>query len=105
MGIGINDRFSDISKLPFWDGFENSHVYLIDFIGRGSHVTLNYHDCIYEDNSGFLTVEIFKPIPPPSPDVWTNLLTLTIIGGGISIAGDIIVTLTQRKRRRKGKNK
>ena len=105
MGNGINDRFNDISKSPFWGGFENSHVYLIDLIGKGSHVTLNYHDCVHEDNSGFLTVEIFKPIPPPSPDVWTNPLTLTIIGGAISIAGGIIVTLTQRKKRRKGKKK
>jgi len=66
LGIGINDTVNDNAKFPFWGGFESSHVYTIDFVGQGSSINLNYHDCAYTDNSGSLTVEVWRPDPTPT---------------------------------------
>ena len=51
LGIGINDSINDDKKFPSWGNFESNHVYAIHFAGRGSSISLNYHDCGYGDNS------------------------------------------------------
>jgi hypothetical protein len=74
LGIGVNDpNLSATSKVPFWGDFAPDHVYTIDFVGQGALISLNYHDCSYDDNSGALMVEIFGPddsadtcVPPPA---------------------------------------
>jgi hypothetical protein len=59
LGIGIDDSNNDNNKFPLWGNYEPNHVYTIDFAGQGSSISLNYHDCAYNDNSGSLTVEIW----------------------------------------------
>ena len=61
LGIGINDSINDNEKFPSWGNFEPSHVYTIDFAGQGSSISLNYHDCAYNDNFGSLAVEVWLP--------------------------------------------
>lgn len=85
-GIGINDSTNDSAKFPFWGLYNPAHVYTIAFVGLGAPIALNYHDCVYGDNSGSLTVEILSttpggvigdgirpppptPTPPPPPSV------------------------------------
>lgn len=62
LGIGINDNVIDNVKVPFWGDYEPSHVYAINFVGEGSPINLNYHDCSYVDNSGSLMVEVWRPV-------------------------------------------
>ncbi len=61
LGIGINDNVIDNEKIPFWGDFEPSHVYTVTLAGLGAPIALNYHDCAYNDNSGDLTVEVWRP--------------------------------------------
>jgi hypothetical protein len=98
MGIGIDDQQYDYDKFPFWGPFENSHVYSIDFVGKGAPIILNYHDCLYGDNFGRLKIEIFKPLPPPPSDIWGNPLTTAIVVGVLGIVGTLIGTILQRKK-------
>ena len=59
-GIGVDDTIVDNVKSPFWGAFDPSHVYVVNLQGLGQPIMLNYHDCFYPDNSGSLTVEIFR---------------------------------------------
>jgi hypothetical protein len=59
-GIGVDDAIIDNVKSPFGGAFDTSHVYVVDLQGLGRPIMLNYHDCFYLDNSGSLTVEIFR---------------------------------------------
>jgi hypothetical protein len=70
LGLGINDAVNDSLKSPKWGPFSADHVYTVDFVGLGAPVTLNYHDCNYEDNVGFLTVEILaRTVIPIQVDI------------------------------------
>lgn len=60
IGIGVDDALVDDVKSPFWGAFNPSHVYQADVLGLSERIALNYHDCFYPDNSGFLTVEVFR---------------------------------------------
>jgi hypothetical protein len=60
IGIGLNDSVADGDKLPYWGPFSQSHVYTILIAGTGTPISLNFHDCHYDDNSGALGVEIIK---------------------------------------------
>jgi hypothetical protein len=68
LGLGIDDSVNDGSKTPSWGSFEPTHVYVVEFVGKGAPIKINYHDCFSEDNSGSLKVEIFGPsselVPP-----------------------------------------
>jgi hypothetical protein len=61
IGIGVNDSANSTNKFPFWGSFDATHVYTANVVGQGAPISLNYHDCLYDDNSGTLTVEIFAP--------------------------------------------
>jgi hypothetical protein len=61
LGIGINDTVNDSKKFPGWGVYSATHQYTIDARGTGARIQLNYHDCVYQDNNGSLTVEIFRP--------------------------------------------
>ncbi len=61
LGIGVNDTVNDSRKLPAWGVYNPTHEYTVDMPGTGGRLQLNYHDCVYPDNSGTLTVEIFGP--------------------------------------------
>lgn len=63
LGIGVNDSVPDSNKFPHWGPFNQSHVYVIGFVGKGAPITLNYHDCNYADNTGALSVAIYGPVP------------------------------------------
>jgi hypothetical protein len=61
LGIGIDaPDVGSTTKLPFWGKFAPDHVYTIDFVGRGAPIHVNYHDCSFDDNSGSLTLQIFR---------------------------------------------
>jgi len=78
LGIGVNDTQNGNNKLPFWGALNVAHVYVVDFVGQGAPIILNYHDCNYSDNSGSLTVEVWKPIPPlPGFEVQESVLVPT----------------------------
>jgi hypothetical protein len=62
-GIGIDDPTIDSTKTPKWGTYTPTHVYEIDFAGKGAPISLNFHDCRYDDNAGSLTVEIYCPGP------------------------------------------
>jgi len=57
-GIGVDDPDIDSEKTPHWGDYNPSHVYSIDFVGKGATIGLNFHDCVYRDNEGELQVEI-----------------------------------------------
>ena len=61
LGIGVNDTVNDSRKSPGWGAYDPTHEYTVDAPGTGARLQLNYHDCLYSDNSGSLTVEIFSP--------------------------------------------
>ena len=84
-GIGIDDAVNDNLKYPAWGKFaEYNHVYTVSFQGNGSTISLNYHDCNYEDNFGSFAVEIYEPTTKnPS-------LTKVSFAPQIVLAGDTI---------------
>ena len=61
LGIGIDHAKIELTKTPNWGVYNSSHIYSIDFAGKGEPISLNYHDCAFSDNQGTLTVEIFCP--------------------------------------------
>ena len=61
LGIGIDDAVIDSIRVPNWGPFDPTHVYTIDWAGADAALSLNYHDCDYEDNSGSLTVVVWSP--------------------------------------------
>jgi hypothetical protein len=67
IGIGIDDTVNSPAKFPSWGPFNATRIYTVDFVGTGSAITLNFHDCFYFDNSGSLTVEIIRPCPAKDP--------------------------------------
>ena len=60
LGIGIDDTVNDGRKSPFWGTYSPTHEYAVGATGAGAPIGLNYHDCLYTDNRGSLTVEIFR---------------------------------------------
>jgi hypothetical protein len=58
-GIAINDASNGHAKSPAWGEFSQAHVYTANFVGTGAPISLNYHDCISDDNEGTLRLEIF----------------------------------------------
>jgi hypothetical protein len=48
-------------KLPFWGVFDPTHVYTSQVTGRGRTLLVSYSDCVYGDNVGGLTLELFGP--------------------------------------------
>lgn len=60
LGIGIDDPVIDGRKSPRWGAYSATHEYTIGAPGSGARIGLNYHDCVYGDNSGMLVVEIFR---------------------------------------------
>lgn len=60
LGVGVNDTVNDSRKSPAWGAYDASHQYTVDVPATGAPVALNYHDRNYTDNSGSLTVEIFR---------------------------------------------
>jgi hypothetical protein len=58
VGIGIDDPIVDGTKTPFWGPYSTSHVYVVDFVGKGAPITAKYHDPVYSNNAGELTVEV-----------------------------------------------
>ncbi len=61
LGIGIDDSKVDGAKTPSWGAYSPAHEYTIDFAGKGAPISLNFHDCVYSDNKGSMTVEILCP--------------------------------------------
>ena len=95
LGIGINDTENDDDKFPKWGPYQDSHIYVIDFVGEGLTVSFNFHDSFYADNSGSLTVEIFEPLSP-APEITTSSESLSFgsfpIGFGETSIRTLIVT-------------
>src|SRR3989304_2661057 len=94
-GIGIDDAANDNLKYPHWGNFAAyNHVYTVPFQGKGSTISLNYHDCNYGDNSGSFTVQIYGPsTPPPSanPSIVSYSFSPTVVHPGDTITATITV--------------
>lgn len=60
MGIGVDGVANLPNQNPYWGKFDASHTYATDFVGAGAPIQLNYQDCDYRDNTGALTVEIYR---------------------------------------------
>ncbi|MBW2523988.1 MAG: hypothetical protein JRI23_07430 [Deltaproteobacteria bacterium] len=59
VGIGIDDPIVDGNKTPFWGPYDATHVYEVEFVGKGAPITAKFHDPSYTNgNAGHLTVEV-----------------------------------------------
>ncbi len=59
--LDINVNGSNV----FWGNYNPAHVYTMPFIGTGSTVGFSIYDSNYDDNSGSLTVDIYKCAAAP----------------------------------------
>jgi hypothetical protein len=59
-GIGIDDTVIDSDKFPKWGQYRPDHIYTIDFVGKGAAITAQVHDAAFGNNTGSLTVEIYR---------------------------------------------
>jgi hypothetical protein len=60
VGIAIDDVDVDSTRTPRWGTYAASHVYEVTIEGKGSTISINFHDLDYSNNSGTLTVEIWQ---------------------------------------------
>jgi hypothetical protein len=62
LGIYINNAGAHTrSGSPPWGAYQGTtHQYSRSFTGQGSTVSFSYSDCNFGDNSGTLTVQIFR---------------------------------------------
>jgi hypothetical protein len=58
VGIAIDDLVVDDNGPPYWGDYASNHVYEVPWQGAGAQISAQYHDPMYGDNSGSLTVEI-----------------------------------------------
>ena len=49
-GIGVNDSTLDQNKYAYWGTYNPAHVYMIDVVGTGQSLSLDFHDDYYGDN-------------------------------------------------------
>lgn len=63
LGIGVDDPGTGASsKQPDWGPYWSFHTYKVDYVGLGTPPVFNYHDCNLGDNSGSLTVAVYKVV-------------------------------------------
>lgn len=69
-GLGIDDPVPDTVKPPHWDGDGDGmpnpdgaggYAYGLHWAGRGASHVFSFHDDKYDDNYGYLTVQIYAP--------------------------------------------
>lgn len=63
IGLGIDDPTFDAFRTPDWGPYSPSHVYQVDFVGKGAPIDANFHDGFHLNNSGTLTLEILELLP------------------------------------------
>ena len=92
IGVGINSAIANNNKGITWSTtFDPTHQYTASFVGLGAPIGVNYHDILYTDNSGSLTLEIFAPQTQPIPTQpiptlteWGLLALLAlVVGSGV----------------------
>jgi len=87
VGVGINSAIANDNKGITWSTtFNPTHQYTVGFVGLGAPISVNYHDTLYTDNSGSLTLEIFAPLPItqaqiPTLTEWGLLVLLSVVMG------------------------
>jgi hypothetical protein len=85
VGVGINSPIANNNKGITWaTTFNPTHQYTVSFAGLGAPINVNYHDTLYSDNSGSLTLEIFAPLPItqrqiPTLTEWGLLALLSVV--------------------------
>jgi hypothetical protein len=84
LGIGINSPIASNTKGVTWGTtFNTTHQYTVPFTGTGAPISLNFHDNVYNDNSGTLTVEIFAPQAAnaaiPTLSEWGMILLASLV--------------------------
>lgn len=84
VGIGINSPIASNTKGITWGAtFNTTHQYTAPFTGTGAPISLNFHDVLYDDNSGTLTVEIFAPQAAnaaiPTLSEWGMILLASLV--------------------------
>lgn len=56
LDLCINDPTANID----WGSYQDTHVYIKEWMGNGEALRFSIYDSVYTDNSGSLTVEIWK---------------------------------------------
>ena len=89
IGVGVNSATANNNKGIRWaTTFDPTHQYTAGFVGLGAPISVNYHDVLYTDNSGSLTLEIFAPqtrtqTQIPTLTEWGLLVLLSeVLGSG-----------------------
>ncbi|MFT3695842.1 MAG: hypothetical protein QM831_22085 [Kofleriaceae bacterium] len=59
-GLAINETTVSALKSVRWGAYRADHVYTTDFVGAGAPITAKVFDCCYSDNTGTLTLQIFR---------------------------------------------
>ncbi len=60
LGIAIDDPVVDTNRTPKWGTYDPSHVYQVDFVGKGAVIDAGYHDGNFSNNMGTLTLDVFR---------------------------------------------
>lgn len=60
VGLGIDDAAALDPKQPKWGPYTDTHVYEVEWVGAGKTIDANIHDQRYDNDSGFLTLEILE---------------------------------------------
>lgn len=58
IGIGVDDAAVDLDTTPDWGPYTTTHVYEIEWIGKGGPISAVFQDTLYTNNVGTLTLEI-----------------------------------------------
>lgn len=61
IGIGIDDLVvNDLDTKPDWGPYTPTHIYEVEWTGKGAAIKALFQDTLYTNNSGSLTVEILE---------------------------------------------
>jgi hypothetical protein len=60
IGLAVNDTVVDGARMPKWGAYSDSHVYEVDFVGKGVPIVVQFHDATYGNNTGSLTLTILR---------------------------------------------
>ena len=60
IGLGIDDLAVNLDTKPDWGPYTTTHVYEVEWTGKGAVIQALFQDTVYGNNSGSLTLEILE---------------------------------------------
>lgn len=61
IGLGIDDLVvNDLDTKPDWGAYSTTHVYEVEWTGKGAVIQALFQDTFYGNNAGTLTLEILE---------------------------------------------